>query len=67
MPQAAGEAKADFAMIDTAVKDGKSLFDFHSNEQLKEFVGLAHKDGLGAALAGSLAQARFTCYLRFGC
>ncbi len=56
VPQATAEAKADFAMIDTAVKDGKRLFDFLTSEQLEEFVGLAHKKGLGAALAGSLRK-----------
>jgi len=41
-------------MLDTAVKDGKNLFDFQSPEQLKTFVDSAHQRGLGAALAGSL-------------
>lgn len=52
--QAAVQAKADLAMLDTAVKDGKNLFDFQSNSQLKAFVEAAHGHGLGAALAGSL-------------
>ncbi len=56
VPQAAAEAKVEVAMLDTAVKDGKRLFDFLTNEQLSEFVGLAHKKGLGAALAGSLRK-----------
>jgi uncharacterized protein (UPF0264 family) len=56
VPEAAFKAKADFAMIDTAVKDGKNLFDFLSTEQLLGFVGLSHEYGLGAALAGSLRK-----------
>lgn len=56
VPQAAAEAKVEVAMLDTAVKDGKRLFDFLTNEQLSEFVGLAHKKCLGAALAGSLRK-----------
>ncbi len=52
--EAAVRAKADLAMIDTAIKDGKNLFSFQSKGQLKEFVDLAHSHGLGAALAGSL-------------
>jgi uncharacterized protein (UPF0264 family) len=56
VPQAAAEAKADIAMLDTAVKDGKCLFDFLTNVQLSEFVTSAHKKGLGAALAGSLRK-----------
>jgi len=51
---AAFVAKADLAMLDTAVKDGKNLFDFQSPEQLKAFVDSAHQRGLGVALAGSL-------------
>jgi uncharacterized protein (UPF0264 family) len=56
VPQAAFEAKVDVAMIDTAVKDGKSLFDLLAIEKLQEFVDLAHKHRLAAALAGSLRK-----------
>ena len=56
VPEAAFKAKADVAMIDTAVKDGKNLFDFLTTEKLQEFVDLAHKYGLEAALAGSLRK-----------
>ena len=52
--QAAFIAKADLAMLDTALKDGKNLFDFQSLQQLEAFIGTAHKHSLGAALAGSL-------------
>jgi uncharacterized protein (UPF0264 family) len=52
--EAAFLAKADLAMLDTAVKDGKNLFDFQTTQQLKAFVDSAHQRGLGAALAGSL-------------
>ncbi|MGD6808292.1 MAG: (5-formylfuran-3-yl)methyl phosphate synthase [Candidatus Bathyarchaeia archaeon] len=51
---AAFVAKADLVMLDTAIKDGKTLFDFQSLPQLKAFVDAAHEHGLGAALAGSL-------------
>jgi (5-formylfuran-3-yl)methyl phosphate synthase len=50
------KAKADVAMIDTAVKDGKNTFEFLSKEHLKKFVDLAHGYGLQAALAGSLRK-----------
>ncbi len=56
IPQIAMEADCDFAMLDTAVKDGKSLFDFLTVEQLQKFVDSAHEYGLGAALAGSLRK-----------
>jgi (5-formylfuran-3-yl)methyl phosphate synthase len=52
--EAAVKAKADLVMLDTAVKDGKTLFDFQSTSQLKDFIKKAHACGLGAALAGSL-------------
>jgi len=52
--QAAFVAKADVVMLDTAVKDGKNLFAFQSCQQLEAFIGFAHKQGLGVALAGSL-------------
>jgi uncharacterized protein (UPF0264 family) len=56
IPAIAQEAQADVAMIDTAVKDGKSLFAFLTTDQLKRFVDKAHSYGLKAALAGSLKK-----------
>jgi uncharacterized protein (UPF0264 family) len=44
------------AMLDTAVKDGKNLFDYLTTDQLKRFVSTAHTYGLKAALAGSLRK-----------
>jgi uncharacterized protein (UPF0264 family) len=66
VPQAAAEAKVDVAMLDTAVKDGKRLFDFLTGEQLLEFVGLVHKNGLDAALAGSLRKQDLPAIHGFG-
>ena len=54
VPEIAHHAEADVAMIDTAVKDGKSLFTFLTADQLRRFVCSAHTYGLKAALAGSL-------------
>jgi len=56
MPEIARKAKADVAMIDTAVKDGKNLFAFLTVEQLKQFVDDAHDLGLKAGFAGSLKK-----------
>ncbi len=56
IPEIAHQAKADVAMIDTSVKDGKNLFDHLTKEQLKKFVDSAHCLGLEAALAGSLRK-----------
>ncbi|WP_088334794.1 (5-formylfuran-3-yl)methyl phosphate synthase [Methanopyrus sp. KOL6] len=54
VPEVAAEAECDVAMVDTAVKDGKRLFDFLREEEVGEFVDLAHEHGLEVALAGSL-------------
>jgi uncharacterized protein (UPF0264 family) len=56
VPKVASEAGCDVAMIDTAVKDGKNLFDFMTPEQLTRFVSESHSYHLEAALAGSLQK-----------
>lgn len=56
VPRIAKESHADFAMLDTAIKDGKQLFDFLPLSKLKEFVNTAHEFDLGAALAGSITR-----------
>ena len=56
IPEIASNAEVDVAMLDTAVKDGKNLFDFLTPSQLEKFVNSAHKFGLEAALAGSLRK-----------
>jgi uncharacterized protein (UPF0264 family) len=42
-------------MVDTAIKDGKNLFDNMSFDELRRFVDQARDAGLMVALAGSLA------------
>ena len=56
VPKIAHDAKADIAMIDTAIKDGKSIFTFLTKTNLKRFVDQTHDYGLEAALAGSLKK-----------
>ena len=56
IPKIACEAACDLAMVDTAVKDGKNLFDFLTIDQLRGFVKETHGYGLKAALAGSLKK-----------
>jgi uncharacterized protein (UPF0264 family) len=56
VPEIAYKAKADVAMIDTAIKDGKSLCKFLTKPQLRHFVDATHSYGLKAALAGSLQK-----------
>lgn len=56
IPEIAFKAHVDLAMLDTAVKDGKNLFDNVSINQLRKFVEDTHEHGLEAALAGSLRK-----------
>lgn len=56
LPKIASEGKADVAMLDTAIKDGKTLLDFLGVEELRNFVKGAHSRGLLAALSGSLGM-----------
>jgi (5-formylfuran-3-yl)methyl phosphate synthase len=57
IPYIAHESGADGAMLDTAIKDGSSLFEHFSPARCADFVSESHRYGLFAALAGSL-QAR---------
>lgn len=56
VPKIAYEAQADIVMLDTAIKDEKSLFTFLTKLQIQRFVDAAHNYGLKAALAGSLRK-----------
>lgn len=52
--EAAAEAGADVAMIDTGMKDGKSTFDFMDADTLAAYTEENRSLGLATALAGSL-------------
>ncbi len=54
LPEVASDADADGVMIDTAIKDGRSTFEFMSFEDLAEFIDRAHENGMFCALAGGL-------------
>ncbi len=56
IPQIAHKAKADVAMLDTAIKDGISLLTFIEEGRLKAFSDESHHYGLLTALAGSLRK-----------
>lgn len=56
VPEIAREAKAHVAMLDTAVKDGKTLFSFLSERQLKRFINKAHESDLKVGFAGALKK-----------
>lgn len=54
IPEVATRAGCDIAMLDTAIKDGKGLFDFLSIKSLIKFKSNAKKKRLSVALAGNL-------------
>ena len=54
LPEIGNEAGADVVMVDTGIKDGKTTFDFLSEEELKTFVCNARDAGLQTAIAGSI-------------
>jgi len=54
MAPIAADCGADFAMVDTGVKDGKSTFSFMDERVLRSFTEKNKALGLGTALAGSL-------------
>jgi len=47
---------SDIVMLDTALKNGKTLFDVMSITEIKKFIKLASKQKLKTALAGSLKK-----------
>jgi len=64
--EAAVAVKADIVMLDTAIKDGKTLFDFQTVQQLEEFINTAHKHQLMVALAGSLQSQNLPIVKKLG-
>ena len=48
------EAGCDGVMVDTAIKDGKNLFDCMNLDEIKLFIDAAKNAGLFVALAGSI-------------
>lgn len=67
IPRVAADSGADLAMLDTAVKDGKSLFDFMDMEQLESFVSESRDHGLKSALAGSVGREHLKPLYDIGC
>jgi uncharacterized protein (UPF0264 family) len=62
--RAAKAAGCDVVMVDTAIKDGKTLFDVLSLAEIEDFVGMAKEAGLLVALAGSLKLAHMDRLLK---
>ena len=55
LPRVAASAEADGCLIDTALKDGRTLFDHLGEADLEPFLRACRRRGLLCALAGSLA------------
>jgi hypothetical protein len=64
--RAAKDSGADLAMLDTAIKDGSSLFDALSEAEIGAFVAAAHAAGLKVALAGSVKASHLELLRRLG-
>jgi len=56
VPKIVSKVQADVAMIDTAIKDGSSLFNYLNEHQLRNFINEAKKHKVITALAGSLKK-----------
>jgi len=54
IPPVAQKCGVDVIMIDTAVKDGKTAFEFMDEKQMTEFVKSGQELGMEVALAGNL-------------
>lgn len=52
--RAARDSQCDVVMLDTAIKDGSTLFDAMPMEEIRAFVKQGQEAGLRVALAGSL-------------
>ena len=52
--RAAKAAQCDVVMVDTAIKDGKTLFDVLTLDEINDFVGMAKEAKMQVALAGSI-------------
>jgi uncharacterized protein (UPF0264 family) len=66
LPALAREAGAQGCLLDTAVKDGRGLFDWLDDAGLLDLVGACRAHGLLSALAGSLAAADLPRLLPIG-
>ncbi|MDK2790001.1 MAG: (5-formylfuran-3-yl)methyl phosphate synthase [Methanothermococcus sp.] len=67
IPKIARDAGCDVAMLDTAVKDGKTLFDHLNEKLLEEFINETHAYGMKCALAGSIKKEEIPILKDIGC
>ncbi|HWQ82959.1 MAG TPA: (5-formylfuran-3-yl)methyl phosphate synthase [Anaerolineales bacterium] len=66
LPGIAAAAGVGGCLIDTAIKDGKSLFDFLKPEEVGELAVEAHAAGLLFAVAGTLGEKDLAIVQRLG-
>jgi uncharacterized protein (UPF0264 family) len=66
LPEIARSADCDVVMVDTFIKDGKSLFDFMDKAACKHFIEDGHRHDLHVALAGSIKLPEIPILKRIG-
>ncbi len=54
LPKVGAMAGVDVVMVDTGIKDGRSTFEFLTEQELKQFVSSARNCGLKTAIAGTI-------------
>ncbi len=54
LPEVASDCGADVVMVDTAIKDGKTTFEFMSENEIGEFISAGHDRGMEVAIAGTI-------------
>jgi (5-formylfuran-3-yl)methyl phosphate synthase len=54
LPAVAESSGADVVMVDTAIKDGRSTFEFMNEQGLSEFISAGKSLGLEVAIAGTI-------------
>jgi uncharacterized protein (UPF0264 family) len=54
LPAIGRKAGVDVVMMDTGIKDGRSTFDFQTEDDLTGFVSMARSLGLQTAIAGTI-------------
>ena len=67
IPKVAADSGADIAMVDTAVKDGKTLFDHMDEDIIAKFNEEIHDYGMKSALAGSIKKDQLSILHGLGC
>ncbi len=54
LPEVAAECGADVVMVDTAIKDGRTTFEFMTESEISDFIALGHDLGMEVAIAGTI-------------